>query len=99
MDVSTVVPERSQQRPDQASEPWQRQHDDGVGSGEANVEGTAVVPIDDPGVGGKKVVLHSSPFFGRRCYPAWLPEMLIEVDDRDTGSSSVKGEGRLPRPA
>jgi len=34
LDVSTVVLKHPQQRPDQASEPWQREHDDGVSSGE-----------------------------------------------------------------
>jgi len=48
LDSSPPVSQRPPQYSSEAAPPAGRQHDDGVGAGEADVERAAVIAVDDP---------------------------------------------------
>ncbi|MEM8618438.1 MAG: NAD(P)-dependent alcohol dehydrogenase [Actinomycetota bacterium] len=94
--VAAIVPQRSAQRADQAPSARRREHHDGVGAGEPNIEGAPIVAVDDPALCSDEIALCVRPLLARRGVPPRPPEVPIEVDHLAPEPLAERtGEGRL----
>ena len=89
-----MIDRRPLERPGKARHAWQREHDDGVSAREPLVERPAVVPVGDPAFTGEQLGLTEPPYLARRLHPARLPEMAVEVNDRQTHPFTERGSER-----
>src|SRR5205814_6536464 len=72
---------------------------DGVAGRQTEVEGPAVVAVDDPPFTGHEPPNGLAPFFARRRLPSGPPIEEVEVDEREARPpGETLGDRGLPRP-
>lgn len=88
--LANRLPNTAHQRASCTYRPGRVENHDRVRTFEAQVECLVVVPISDPRVAGEQRSLFFTPLAVRRCNPARLPEIQIEMNDRQAGPRSKR---------
>src|SRR3954469_24367368 len=92
------LPQAAQERASRAHPPGRVEKHNGVRAFDAEFECLVVVAVGDPRVAGEQAALFLAPLALRRRNPARLPELEVEMNDRQAGLRSKRArEGALPR--
>src|SRR6187431_881384 len=88
------LPQAAQERASRTHPPGRVEKHNGVRAFEAKVECLVVVAVRDPRVAGEQAALLVAPLGLRRRNPAGLPEMEVEIDDRQAGLRTKRARER-----